>query len=330
MKDRRILEQELEIKLELENSMRERKLKKEAKGAKDYDKLSRSAVGKLMGFEDDEYNRSSNPIADYDDHTEEFNIDPEGLVYRSQNRLFVDDYAYENEYDKPKYEELPKRPGHESKDLSKPPEKISFNNPVYFRYYMIGSLVFIVFLLFVIVMILPSVNQANSQNNIIAENDEPPPYDAALFQRLQDDNAALEDRVLQLRNEIASLMANSSAQVNDQPTEGANSSETLNMDALAYELGAEEEQEAYDPYAEGYEPDEDNYIVEPPPIPEPAPAPEPVPSPPPITYRIQAGDSLASISRRFYGHEGGVDRIKAANNLTSDTILFGFDLIIPQ
>ena len=119
MKDKRTLEQDLDLKFELENSKKERKLNKEANKNEDYEKLSRNAVGKLMGLDDDENedHTVTNPIVDYEDNTEEFEVDSESLVYKSHTRHFVDDYAFKDEYDKPTYEELSKRPGYESKDI---------------------------------------------------------------------------------------------------------------------------------------------------------------------------------------------------------------------
>jgi LysM repeat protein len=65
--------------------------------------------------------------------------------------------------------------------------------------------------------------------------------------------------------------------------------------------------------------------------PTPAPTPSPSPSGLPTEYVVESGDSLSRIARRYYGSDrpADIDRIKAANNLTSDNIRVGQRLVIP-
>ena len=79
------------------------------------------------------------------------------------------------------------------------------------------------------------------------------------------------------------------------------------------------------------------------PTPEPTPIPDPTPAPLPSaapevedvfnayeTYTVQQGDSLISISRRFYGDAGKVDEIMALNGLDDpNKIFFGKVLLLP-
>jgi LysM repeat protein len=86
----------------------------------------------------------------------------------------------------------------------------------------------------------------------------------------------------------------------------------------------------------------------PPPQPEPAPTPAPIPAPPPIvqapppppapaprrmkrTHVVQSGESLSSISRKYFGTPDYYTKIAEANNLKSrDKIRVGQVLVLPD
>ncbi len=49
-----------------------------------------------------------------------------------------------------------------------------------------------------------------------------------------------------------------------------------------------------------------------------------------ITYTVVSGDTLSSISKKFYGNSSQYQKIKDANNLTSDSLNLGQVLVIPN
>jgi LysM repeat protein len=58
-----------------------------------------------------------------------------------------------------------------------------------------------------------------------------------------------------------------------------------------------------------------------PPTPTPIPTPTPEPTPKPSSYTVQSGDTLISISLKFYGTSGMVERIMEFNNITDPNLI---------
>jgi LysM repeat protein len=57
------------------------------------------------------------------------------------------------------------------------------------------------------------------------------------------------------------------------------------------------------------------------PSPTPIPTPTPEPTPKPSSYTVQSGDTLISISLKFYGTSGMVERIMEFNNITDPNLI---------
>lgn len=323
------LEQELELELEMELE-REEILKKFSVGKEEdeediADKVSQGAVKSLIdAFEKDESDFTETQAMlesnfesldsdfkakleeQFDKEYEEEQYDEEDtvLVYNTNaNILVLDNMNDITDIDKLSDETL-----YEEEKVK--PSKANRLK----KYYMVAVFSILVGFTFVIILLIIYTRQQNtlpSDNNIVASNSSEVNYDGDYVNKLINQNQELSKDVEDLRKEVARLSITSSANVINQQVQ-----QPIDTDAQSVvEL----------PPLENIEEQKKQIEI---PVIEQKPPAEQV-SKKSQKYTVQKGDTLYSISRKFYGSIRDYQKISSANDLDDDKIKFGDVLIIP-
>lgn len=328
MVNKKNLEQELELELEMELE-REEILKKFSVDKEEdeediADKVSQSAVKSLVdalgrditetqvmlesNFEGLDSDFKNELEEQFDEEYEEEQYDEEDtvLVYNTNaNILVLDNMNDITDIDGLSNETLCE----EQKAKPSKANKLK-------KYYMVAVFSILVGFTFVIILLILYTRQQNtlpSDNNVIASNSSEVNYDGDYVNKLINQNQELFKEVGDLRKEVARLSITSSANIIEQPVQ-----QPIDTGAESVvQLPPLEHIEEPKPPAE-----------EPKPVVQQKPPTEQV-SKKPQKYTVQKGDTLFSISRKFYGSIHDYQKISSANDLNDDKIKFGDVLIIP-